>query len=38
LTRIAQSAVNLSAAAGGLGEPTEPARRPRRTAARRNKK
>lgn len=38
LTRIAQSAVNLSAATGGLGEPTEPARRTtrrRRPAARR---
>ena len=38
LTRIAQSAVNLSAATGGLGEPTEPARRAarrRRPAARR---
>jgi ferritin-like metal-binding protein YciE len=38
LTRIAQSAVNLSAATGGLGEPTEPRRRSgsrRRQAARR---
>ena len=38
LTRIAQTAVNLSAATGGLGEPTEPRRRSgsrRRPAARR---